>query len=53
MGQVPQRTLLPKTPSVRFPLRADRGHRPRLSRLLPRRWRRQVVIHGQRFRLPG
>jgi hypothetical protein len=26
---------------------------PRLGDLVPRRWRRQVVIQGQRFWLPG
>ncbi len=44
--------------AIRFPLRTDNGRAangrlPRLSNLLPRRWRRQVVIHGRRFWLPG
>ena len=44
--------------AVRFPLPAN-GPGPaasaprRLSALLPRRWRRRVVIQGQRFWLPG
>ncbi len=43
---------------IRFPLPASsegtqRRPKRRLSRLLPRRWRRQVVIQGQRFWLPG
>ncbi len=47
-----------KAQAIRFPLRAGdgrpvNGHLPRLSNLLPRRWRRQVVIHGHRFWLPG
>jgi hypothetical protein len=44
--------------AVRFPRPADPQHvavGPRLSLgdLLPRRWRRRVVIQGQSFWLPG
>lgn len=44
--------------AVRFPLPSDAeggvGARLlRLSKLLPPQWRRQVVIQGQRFWLPG
>jgi hypothetical protein len=44
--------------AVRFPLPSDAGGGAnarllRLSKLLPRQWRRQVVIQGQRFWLPG
>ena len=44
--------------AVRFPLPANgrrppNGQPPRLSDLLPRRWRRRVVIQGQRYWLPG
>jgi len=44
--------------AVRFPLpaaarRPGGDELPRLSRLLPRRWRRRVVIQGQRYWLPG
>jgi len=42
---------------VRFPVTGKsqvvKGRLRRLSDLLPRRWRRQVVIQGQRFWLPG
>lgn len=44
--------------AVRFPSsgtirRPKNGLRPLLNDLLPQRWRRQVVIQGQRFWLPG
>jgi hypothetical protein len=44
--------------AVRFPLPPDarqptNGSLPRLSDLLPRRWRRWVVIQGQHYWLPG
>jgi hypothetical protein len=44
--------------AVRFPLPAAErrpadDELPRLSCLLPRRWRRRVVIQGQRYWLPG
>ena len=47
-----------QTPAVRFPLPAAQRptaekQRPRLGDLLPRRWRRRVVIQGQRFWMPG
>jgi hypothetical protein len=47
-----------QAPVVRFPLptsqrpAAEKAH-PRLGDLLPRRWRRRVVIQGQRFWIPG
>lgn len=55
------RTVRPNQPqawAVRFPLPTNRKpaagkQRPRLSDLLPGRWRRCVVIQGQRFWLPG
>ena len=44
--------------AVRFPLPPDvrkpsNGPLLRLSDLLPRRWRRRVVIQGQHYWLPG
>ena len=44
--------------AVRFPLppdarQATNGSPPRLIDLLPRRWRRRVVIQGRRYWLPG
>ena len=44
--------------AVRFPLPSDaqrpsNGSLPRLSDLLPRRWRRRVVIQGQHYWRPG
>jgi hypothetical protein len=44
--------------AVRFPLsaaerRPAHDELPRLSCLLPWRWRRRVVIRGQRYWLPG
>lgn len=35
-----------KIPAVRFPLN---GKRPHWKDLLPRRWRRRVVIQGQQY----
>ena len=44
--------------AVRFPLppaarQPAKGPLPRLSDLLPRRWRRRVVIQGQHYWRPG
>jgi hypothetical protein len=44
--------------AVRFPLPPDarkpsKGPLPRLSDLLPRRWRRRVVIQGQHYWRPS
>jgi hypothetical protein len=44
--------------AVCFPLPTDskclqEGWLPRLGDLIPQRWRRRVVIQGQRFWLPG
>jgi hypothetical protein len=44
--------------AIRFPLPPDarqpsNGPMPRLSDLLPRRWRRRVVIQGQHYWRPG
>ena len=46
------------TPAVRFPLPdrdQEQSKRPwsRLAALLPGTWRRQVVIQGHRYWLPG
>jgi hypothetical protein len=48
----------PQTVVVRFPVHHQSrqqsvSRRIRLSDLLPRCWRRQVVIQGRRFWLPG
>jgi hypothetical protein len=63
MNDSPQSGLLEKhengeSLAVRFPLPPDarqpaNGPLPRLSDLLPRRWRRRVVIQGQHYWLPG
>jgi hypothetical protein len=47
----------PETLAVRFPAfcpqESPKRLLPRFSDLFPRRWRRRVVIQGQRFWLPG
>jgi hypothetical protein len=61
MGQIEDEARLsPDSPelAVRFPLPGDAGRGsssrlPNLGHLFPRRWRRRVVIQGQRFWLPG
>jgi hypothetical protein len=42
----PVQPIQEKVPAVRFPLD---GKRPHWKDLLPRRWRRRVVIQGRRF----
>jgi hypothetical protein len=45
--------LIVRFPSPAGPRQAWKATWTRWKGLLPRRWRRQVVISGQRFWLPG
>ena len=46
-------SLIVRFPSAAGPRQTGKATRTRWKGLVPKRWRRQVVINGRRFWLPG